>query len=150
MKQIVFDIEADDLWPGVSLIHCLSYAQSSKESRNTLTDANDIREFFKQDAIFVGHHIIGYDFKALHKIYGVVRPKLIVDTLPLSWYLYEDRASHGLESWGDDLGVAKPKIEDWKDQSSSDYINRCETDVLINCLLWEKQKKRLLEIYDDK
>jgi hypothetical protein len=73
-----------------------------------------------------------------------------VDTLALSWYLYHAENRHGLEQWGERLGIAKPQVEDWENASIDTYIHRCEQDVKINYLLWERQKKYLNKLYNDK
>ncbi|MGL6063774.1 MAG: hypothetical protein ACRC0V_01600, partial [Fusobacteriaceae bacterium] len=54
---------------------------------------------------------------------------------------------HGLESWGEDFGVPKPKIDDWQNLSIKEYIHRCKEDVSINFLLFKKEFKYLKKIY---
>ena len=148
-REWIFDIEADGLFSEVTKIHCLSYASVDNEFKCTLYTKEDIIRFFEltPDDTYIGHFVLGYDFKTLEKIYGIKEPKNVVDTLGLSWYLYPERAEHGLESWGEEFGVKKPEIEDWQNLSIEEYTNRCETDVEINRLLWIKQKKKLEEIY---
>ena len=70
-----------------------------------------------------------------------------MDTLALSWYLEPKRVRHGLEWWGEEFGVEKPVIDDWDNLEIGDYIHRCEEDVKINTLLWERQWKQLLKLY---
>jgi hypothetical protein len=55
----------------------------------------------------------------------------------------------GLGAWGDDLGVEKPAVENWTDVTYEQMRHRCESDVMINWLLWQRMKKRLEEIYGD-
>ena len=110
MKEVVFDIESDGLLDTVTKIHCLSYSQANGRFSGTIYSEKDIKDFLSQDYIFIGHHIIGYDFKALNKIYGIKRPKNYIDTLAWSWYLFPDRAEHGLESWGEDFGVPNQRL----------------------------------------
>jgi hypothetical protein len=50
--------------------------------------------------------------------------------------------------WGSDLGVAKPKVDDWQNLSFEEYAHRCEADTKINWLLWKKMERRLKEIYE--
>ena len=147
MKEIIFDIEADNLLPGITKIHCLSYSQADGRFSGTIYSEKDIKDFFSHDYIYIGHHIIGYDFKALEKVYGIKRPKHIFDTLAWSWYLFPDRAEHGLESWGEDFGVPKPKIDDWENLTIEEYAHRCEEDVKINTKLYQLIKSKMKEIY---
>lgn len=147
MREYIFDIECDGLLDTITKIHCLSYAEDDNSFKCTLYDEQDIREFFQEGHRYIGHHIIGYDIKALLKIYNIPKPKHLVDTLALSWYLYPERAEHGLESWGEDFGVPKPEIDDWQNLTIEEYTHRCETDVEINRLLWNKCKNRLQELY---
>ena len=147
MKEFVFDIEADNLLPGITKIHCLSYSEVGGKLVGTLYDQQEINEFFNHDYLYIGHHIIGYDFKALNKIYDIKRPKHFFDTLPWSWYLFPDRAEHGLESWGEDFGVPKPKIDNWQDLTIEEYTHRCEEDVKINTKLYQVVKTKMKEIY---
>ena len=147
MKEFVFDLEADNLLPGITKIHCLSYSEVGGKLVGTLYDQQEINEFFDEDNLYIGHHIVGYDFKALNKIYGIKRPKHFFDTLPWSWYLFPDRAEHGLESWGEDFGVPKPKIDNWQDLTIEEYTHRCEEDVKINTKLYQVVKTKMKEIY---
>ena len=146
----VFDIEADGLLGDATKIHCLSYRNLNTGDRSTLTDYPSMLDFVRKADVLIGHNIVRYDLPVLSKIIGLDRPNaVIVDTLALSWYLEPDRLIHGLEEWGDELGVEKPRIEDWKNQSLDDYIHRCEEDVEINTLLWKRFKKRLTLLYGD-
>ena len=147
MKEFVFDLEADNLLPGITKIHCVSYSEVGGKLLGTLYDQKEIEQFFSHDYLYIGHHIIGYDFKALEKIYGIKRPKYIFDTLAWSWYLFPDRAEHGLESWGEDFGVPKPKIDNWQDLTVEEYTHRCEEDVKINTKLYQLVKTKMKEIY---
>ena len=148
MKEVIFDIEADNLLPGITKIHCVSYKVLGQDEVRTLYDLKDIESLFNQEGLlFIGHHIIGYDLKALEKIYGIKRPKYFLDTLAWSWYLFPDRAEHGLESWGEDFGIPKPKIDNWQDLTIEEYTHRCEEDVKINTKLYQLVKTKMKEIY---
>ena len=147
MREVVFDIECNGLLDTVTKIHCLSCAEVNGRFSGTAYSEEDIKDFFSHDYLYIGHHVIGYDFKALEKIYGIKRPKHIFDTLAWSWYLFPDRAEHGLESWGEDFGVPKPKIDNWQDLTIEEYAHRCEEDVKINTKLYELIKSKMKEIY---
>ena len=145
----IFDIEADGLLDEITKIHCLSYSSLCGKFKASLYTKEEIRSFFAltPNDYFVGHHVIGYDFKALQKIYGIEKPKKVIDTLALERYLYPNRAEYGLESFGEDFGVPKPKVDDWKNLSIEEYTYRCEQDVQINLRLLRDLIKKLKEIY---
>lgn len=139
----VFDIEADGL--KATKIHCLS--STGPKGIRTTGKYQNMANFFEADQVLVGHNITRYDIPTVERILGVKCKGKLVDTLALSWYLYPDRLKHGLESWGEDLGFAKPPIDDWENLSYEEYVHRCESDVEINLRLWEKIKKDLLRLY---
>lgn len=154
MQYTIFDIEANGLLEEVTNIHCLSYRKyhlGKLIDKASLTDYKEIKTFLESQECLIGHNIIVYDIPVLEKLLNLSLNKntFIIDTLTLSWYLYEKRTKHGLEWWGNDLGVEKPKILDWNNLNINDYINRCETDVEINSLLFFKQLDYLNKIYDN-
>jgi len=149
MNVYVFDLETDGLLDEATRIHCLCWHNLGDGSIGTCTSVEEIREWIKYADILIGHNIIRFDLPILELLVGEQFHGEYVDTLALSWYLYPNLDVHGLESWGDALGIAKPHIADWSNQSLDDYIHRCSTDVKINVALWKKQKKLLTRIYGD-
>ena len=148
--RIVMDIETDGLLENVSKIHCLSYLNIDVQDCDiiTLTDYDQMRELLLQDNLEIcGHNIIRYDIPVLEKILNIKINTKLIDTLGLSWYLYPSEIKHGLEQWGEKLGVEKPKIKDWSNLRLKDYIHRCESDVEINKLLFLKQLNYLAILY---
>jgi DNA polymerase III alpha subunit (gram-positive type) len=148
-KEVVFDIETDGLLDSLTKLHVLSAMMPDGEIVST-TDHDTIRDIFSMpDTLFVGHHIIQFDLPALRKlsIVDLCPVNKVVDTLPLSWTLYPDRGRHGLAQWGEDLGVAKPEVEDWEGLTYEEYAHRCSEDVKINKLLWGKLKNKLEALY---
>lgn len=153
MRYTIFDIETDNLLDKVTIIHCLSaaiYEDNNLIEEVNLTDYNDIIDFLDAQTLIIGHNIIRYDLPVLKKILDYDYPGSKYDTLALSWYLYPERKEHGLESWGEEIGIAKPVIEDWENQSTEDYIHRCKTDVIINTVLFGNFVAYLQDIYLDK
>ena len=151
--RIVFDIETDGLLDSVTKIHCLSYCNidNKNEEIKSITNYEDIKKLLSKCTTIIGHNIIQYDIPVLNKILDFELPKniKIIDTLGLSWYLNDRRKSHGLETWGKELGVEKPYIEDWINLSVKEYIHRCENDVEINLRLYKHLIERLDIIYAD-
>lgn len=146
--RAIFDLESDGLLDTITKIHCLCYYNYDTKEYKSLTSYQDIIEFVSQDdLILIGHNIQRFDIPAISKVLGISVKARLIDTLAISWYLYPDRNTHGLEDWGVDLGIIKPQIQDWSDQELSVYLNRCEEDVKINTELFDLQITKLLKIY---
>lgn len=139
----VFDIEANGLKP--TKIHCLS-VNTDRGIHSTDSYENQ-RKFFRGAKVLIGHNIIRYDVPVVERLLGIKVKARLVDTLTLSWYLEPHRVKHGLADYGEEFGVPKPVVEDWDNLSTEEYIHRCEEDVKINTLLWERQWKQLLKLY---
>lgn len=149
---MIFDLESDGLYDEVTKIHVLSYTRKSGDGITSLTHYDDMREFITNADYLIGHDIVRYDLRVIKKILGV-EPKSsckLYDTLPMAWYLDHDRLKHGLEGYGEDFGIPKPKIDNWKHLTVEEYVHRCEEDVKINVALWESFIKRLMFLYKDK
>ena len=146
-KLCVFDIECDGLNP--SKIHCMTAAVYSlgKWRVKSTTDYDKMRAFFTGTDVLVGHNIYRWDIPVIERLLDIKVTAKIIDTLTLSWYLYPTRGKHGLESWGEHFGIAKPEIDDWENLSTEEYIHRCEEDVKINCKLWDKELANLCTLY---
>lgn len=147
--KYIFDIEADGLIKDATKIWVLSYTKVDDWSVKSITNYDDIVEFFKRPATFIGHNIAGYDLIVLNKILGIDINFKYIDTLYLSQYIYPERNSYSLESFGEDFGVHKVKIDDWSSLSLEEYIGRCEQDVKINANLYMRIMKRISLLYDD-
>jgi DNA polymerase III alpha subunit (gram-positive type) len=153
-REVIFDMEADNLLDHITKFHCLSYRYvDTPDTVTTLTDYSDMKDFIVDgpcaDSVLIGHSIIGYDLPAAKKILGVTTKCKIIDTLPLSWYLNHGRSVHGLDSYGEEFGVPKPKVTDWSEQPIEVYTHRCQEDTLINYHLWKQLKSKLQELYND-
>lgn len=146
VKWVVFDAEANGLHP--SKFYCVSWKDHDGQ-KGTLRDYQEIRDFFTRYEMYVGHNIRRWDLPNLQRVVGSsCGNSQIVDTLAIAWYLEPERGKYGLESYGEDFGVPKPKIDDWDNQTQEDYEHRCQQDVEINFLLWKSQYRRLLKLYD--
>lgn len=148
MNIKVFDVESDALLDRITKIHCLCYYDINKEESVTLTNYEEIRELFNEkETIFLAHNGIRFDIPALKKVVGIEEPEWLVDSLAISWYLFPERKRHGLEEWGEELGIGKPVIEDWGEGNIEAIIHRCQEDVKINTKLWKKFEAILLQLY---
>ena len=144
----VFDIEADALLDNATKIHVVSWLGEDGEVHHT-HDYEAMKIFFEHADVLIGHNIIRYDIPLVEKLLGVKVKAKLIDTLALSWYLNHDRAKHGLEGYGEDYGVPKPKIDDWNSLSPEEYAHRCNEDVKINTRLWKDLSNQLQWLYPD-
>lgn len=142
----IFDIECDGLNP--TKIHCLS-ASNGKKIFST-SNYNEMRKFFINSKRLIGHNICRFDIPVLERLLDIKITAMLIDTLALAWYLEPSIKKHGLEEWGERLGIKKPPISDWHNEPVEVYIHRCEQDVEINKRLWTRFHKKLSQIYDNK
>lgn len=140
---MLFDIEGDSLNP--TKIHVLSYTQGGLIQ--STHDYDEMREVLLGAETLVGHNIILFDIPVIERILGIKIKARLIDTLALSWTLYPNRIIHGLESWGEEFGVPKPKIDDWENLSQEEYRHRCEEDVKITKQLYYQITHKLNQLY---
>lgn len=149
----VADLEADALLDEATLIHVLCCEMQDGKVIDIQGEEHDrIKKFFQyhidNNIPIVFHNGITFDVPLVEKLLGVDLSKvMLIDSLYVSWYLYFNRMRHGLDSFFEDFGIAKPKIDDWKNLTREQYLNRCREDVKINKALWEDQKERMIDIY---
>lgn len=149
----VADLEADALLDEATLIHILCCElQNGKTFDIQGEDHDRIKNFFRyhidNNIPIVIHNGITYDIPLVEKLLGIdLSEVMLIDSLWVSWYLSFNRMKHGLDSFFEDYGIAKPKIEDWSSLTREEYTYRCQEDVKINKALWEDQKQRLVDIY---
>src|SRR5690606_627536 len=153
-KATVFDVEADGLLEEATKLHVMSFQMQDKQinSFNAKTQEDRIKTFFiwhmENKIPVVAHNGIWYDVPLIEKLYGMdLSSLMVIDSLALSWYLNTNRPKHGLDSFHEDYGIAKPKVDDWENLSYEEYRHRCTEDVKINKALWEDCKARLIEMY---
>jgi hypothetical protein len=152
MRYTIFDIETDGLLDSLTRLHCLvahTYEDNQLLGETVVTSPWELANFLSGQALLVGHNVKRYDFPAIEKLTGYKHKGAVIDTLALSWYLYPNEAEHGLEVWGERVGVAKPVITDWENLDTEDYINRCRTDVVINSIILGNFINYLKEIYQN-
>lgn len=106
-----------------------------------------MKKILTEADILICHNLIRWDVPVYERLLGIKIKAKLIDTLALSWYLYPLRNKHGLESHGEDLGIAKPVITDWSNQTQEEYEHRVSEDVKINVALWKKMFRYLLDIY---
>lgn len=148
-RIVVLDSESDGLAYECTKLHILSYTYDGNEV-NHLKDYEDMREFLTQEnTLYVAHNGVMHDMVVFNRILGVPMDyRKWIDTLAISWFLWPDRQKHGLESFSEEAGVEKPKVEDWENVTWDQMKERCGNDVLINWWVWKEQEKRLGELYE--
>ena len=109
--MIIFDIETNGLNP--DKIHCLSYTRNG-ECFETLHKYDEMRKLALSGEPLLGHNIIRYDIPVLEKILNIKIKSRLYDTLPMSWVMNPTRSKHGLDSFYQDFGIPKLKIDDWE------------------------------------
>ena len=131
----------------------IGWKSNGKWNIKSTNKEEDIAKVFENpNNTIAGHFFLGYDIHALKKIFPNINFQAsIIDTLSLSHYLFNDKLKHGLEEWGVELGFNKIKIEkdEWTNLTYEKAVERCERDVLINALLWDKQLDLLRQLYID-
>ena len=146
---MIFDVEADGLLDVATKLHVLAYQNKDGTISHTYC-YNEMRRVLTEAPLLIGHNIICYDVPLLEKLLGIKIKARLIDTLAMSWYLNHTNVRHGLEVYGEQFGVPKPKIDDWENLTQEKYAHRCTEDVKINAKLWQQLKTKLLTIYDDK
>ncbi|MCK4521045.1 MAG: hypothetical protein KAU20_00600, partial [Nanoarchaeota archaeon] len=150
MGKYIFDMESDALLDEVTKIHVLGWYNLETGTSGTITDYPKMIRFLSQkDLTLVCHNAIRFDIPVFEKILGIKVNARIIDTLALSWYLYPKREKHGLAFFGEEFGVPKPLVEDWKNLPIEVYVDRVTEDVKINLQLFKNQIALLEIIYNN-
>lgn len=118
----------DKSYKDINLIH-----PHNKKELKKLQDFIDDPE-----NVFIIHNAYTYDLHAL-EVFGIDTSKMkVIDTLPLSWYLANQRERHGLAWWGEEFGIPKPPVDDWENLTQEEYDHRVVEDCKIQRSLWMK------------
>lgn len=146
---LVWDLEA----PGLEVetldrIHCLvlKCRRTGYQEEYVWSDRDKMAEGVRliMSNPNIAHNQIEYDQWVLAKFFPWFKPHpQSVDTLVMSRMLYPVKGfGHGLDPWGERVGVSKPKIDDWENLTPEEYLHRCREDVEINNLVYDKLMER--------
>mgnify|MGYP003649242638 CR=1 FL=1 len=160
LKVCVFDIEANELHkPDKIWVMSAAIFSNGKWRMKSTSNYDEMRAFFLSADKLIGHNIILWDIPHIERILDIKIEAELIDTLGFSWYLEPYRMRHGLEFYGNDFGIPKPKIDEneWagklpnetQQEFDDKMAHRCEEDVKINCQLIDKQWRDLKNLYDD-
>ena len=155
--MIIFDIEGDGLFPsvlwcGVTMNYKTKEVKQYSDHDDSLPSMQEFIKALEEAEVLIGHNIIRWDIPQLERLYNInLKDKKIIDTLILSrlnnWIRPALKGRHGLDPWGEYVGVSKPLVEDWT-QWSPLMVHRCTEDVKINAKVYEvlvKESKALTE-----
>ncbi|MGL4994052.1 MAG: hypothetical protein ACRC6R_08030 [Bacteroidales bacterium] len=135
----VFDIEGDNLYHGITVMHCLwlidpvtGYALGFRPD-----EVKDSFVFLENAKLLIAHNGIGFDIPAIRKLFPMLGKVNILDTLILASMLQPNRLQQSLDSWGKDLGEEKDsfgKKADWSVYTEEMY-EYCYQDVVVTVKL---------------
>lgn len=152
-REYIADLEADDLIEKATKIHCLSLGWVNKEGNFVVKSTTDYKEMISiltnKETTLIGHNFYLYDVLIAEKILKIKVLCKIRDTLGISWYLQPVRNEHSVESYAIEYGEHKIEINDWKNLSSKEYVERCEKDVHLQYKIWINQLEHLDKLYDN-
>jgi DNA polymerase III alpha subunit (gram-positive type) len=136
--MIVVDIEADNLLPDVTEIHCICTKNiATEQCLDFYEDSLTQYSLLLQGETLIMHNGIDYDIPLLKKIFNFDFKGKIVDTIILSQLLFPERpGGHSLEAWGERLGYPKVEHEDWS-KFTPEMLRRCRTDVVLTAMVYE-------------
>jgi DNA polymerase-1 len=119
VEELVYDIEADNLIPGLTKIWCIGVCSPTKPDEvTTYTDYDDRHPSLQEGLLrlknakrLIGHNNVGYDCPAIEKLYpGYVRFEQQWDNMVVAALLNPSRRSLALATFGKEFGFEKGGI----------------------------------------
>jgi DNA polymerase I-like protein with 3'-5' exonuclease and polymerase domains len=165
MKRILFDIETDGLVPDLTKVHSLVLLDMDTEEELSCADQEgytsiaDGMSYLESAELLAGHNIQGFDFLALHKLFGFEFRGEIHDTLIMSRLVWPDLknndfnyikkprgtnfprqliGSHSLKAWGLRLGNHKDGYSDGWEEWSEAMQTYCVQDCRANLTFYKR------------
>ena len=154
MIKVLYDVETDDLFPGLSEMWMLVAHDLTNNVRyEFLQGDTGWKELFKNASTVIGHNIIGFDNRVLKKLYDYDFPEHVkfIDTLLMSQvqdYRRFGYKGHSMKVWGEALGNHKGDFTEYSyNPETSIYGSReewheamreyCHDDVSLNIEIFE-------------
>jgi DNA polymerase I-like protein with 3'-5' exonuclease and polymerase domains len=125
--DVVFDIEADNLYSTVTKLHCIALKRIGIDKDVLLFDRENIKEgicILKSADRLIGHNIIQYDIPVIEKLYDIKLTTNVLDTINLSMICFPEYKQHGLEHWGQRLGFEKFNPVTGKEYTDEEWKER--------------------------
>jgi len=148
MRKIILDIEGNNLYPQVTVLHCAVATDLQTNETFTFRPKQMIdgtfTKFLDECDFIACHYGTGFDFPAMEKVLGwtPAKEEYLFDTLVYSRILNPDRSTprgaksaHSVEAWGVRLGVPKPKYEQWE-TFDEEMMYRCNQDTYIQTAMY--------------
>ncbi len=172
MKEVVFDIEADNLLDRITKVWVIALQDLSLDDNEYYTDEfvplghsklpsgtleDGVKRLLEFDKI-IAHNFMGYDYHVLEKYFPHLWNRKTVpfsrcwDTLSQSRAQLFDRprikgvkGNHGLAYYGELFKYPKPPIEDWS-YWDMEKLNRCLVDIEINVRAYNYLNKEAIKV----
>lgn len=159
--KLAVDIEADDLWPNVTKVHCLCAVDVDTDEEyeyrpGEIDMALGFLDEYATEVIF--HNGIGYDLKVLKKLFGWEPKCKVVDTLVWSRLYNPDLNGHGLEAWGKRFKEHKGDyasemreagLDPWADFNEH-MLDYCTQDCRITARVYNFMQERLIGSFSNR
>ncbi len=143
MRKIILDIEGNNLFPAVTVLHCAVATDLVDNTTHKFLPSDMLdgtfTKFLDECDFIACHYGIGFDFPAMEQVLGwtPAKKEYLFDTLTMSRLLNPDRpiprgckGAHGVDAWGTRMGIPKPKYEQWEFYDD-EMLHRCTQDTLI-------------------
>ena len=136
MRTLIIDIETnlkhDTIW-------CCVTKDITTGEVKVWTEAKSLSEYLRQDDLFVGHNIIGFDAPILNQRWNLkIRGNQVKDTLVMSRLLNPSQeGGHSLDAWGKRLGNHKGNFTNFEGGLTQEMIDYCIQDVEVTAKLYQ-------------
>ena len=155
MEELVYDIEADNLLPGLTTIWCIGVCNpKTPDDVVTYTDYDDNHPSLLEGLLrlknakrLIGHNNIGYDCPAIEKLYpGYVRFEQQWDNMTVAALLNPSRRSLALASFGKEFGFEKGDFHDFSAYSEEMRVYMVR-DVALTARVYNDLQQKLKQAY---
>ena len=169
--KVVFDSEANGLFPEVDTIHCIVAKEVGEKYESDEVEPAYIKDYLEDKeysllnkaTLLIGHNIIGYDMKLFRELAGWTTEVTLFDTFIWSMLLNPNRpmpegcpkstlnkitgekkkiGPHSLAAWGYRVGRGKVAHDDWS-TFTPEMMHRCVEDVEITELVYYELLKEM-------
>ena len=155
MEELVYDIEADNLLPGLTRIWCIGVCNpKTPDDVITYTNYDDNHPSLmeglhrlKAAKRLIGHNNIGYDCPAIEKLYpGYVRFEQQWDNMVVAALVNPSRRSLALATFGKEFGFEKGDFHDFSAYSEEMRVYMVR-DVALTARVYNDLQDKLKTAY---
>jgi DNA polymerase family A len=156
-NYLLMDIETDGLRDSVTKLHVFGYWHPSFGTYvKTTSSLSEVKSIIDSVDYLICHNGVLYDSIVLEDLDGNIDisfnslgAEKMIDTLPISQYLYPHKESHSMDAWVEELGGQKPVIDDWSEQPIEVYEHRVIEDVKSQARITVRLFNDLLALYEN-